>query len=43
MVPVAPRRKRLLSEGDKKLKGLSDSPRADGLRKIDKTYKAMLT
>jgi hypothetical protein len=36
MVPVAPRRKRLLSEGDKKVRGFADNPRADGLSKIDK-------
>jgi hypothetical protein len=43
MVPVAPRRKRLLSEGDKKVSGLADSPRADGLEIIDIRYSAQLT
>jgi hypothetical protein len=43
MVPVAPRRKRLLSEGDKKVSGLADRPRADGLKTIDRRYKAQLT
>jgi hypothetical protein len=43
MVPVAPRRKRLLSEGDKKVSGLADRPRADGLERIDMIYNAQLT
>jgi hypothetical protein len=43
MVPVAPRRKRLLSDGDKKVSGLADRPRADGLEIIDMIYKAQLT
>ena len=43
MVPVAPRRKRLLSDGDKKVSGLADRPRADGLEIIDRRYKAQLT
>jgi len=42
-VPVAPRRKRLLSEGAKKVRGLADSPRVDGLKIIDIRYKAQLT
>jgi hypothetical protein len=43
MVPVAPRRKRLLSEGAKKVSGLADRPRVDGLAIIDMRYKAQLT
>jgi hypothetical protein len=43
MVPVAPRRKRLLSEGDKKVSGLADRPRVDGLEITDIIYKAQLT
>jgi hypothetical protein len=43
MVPVAPRRKRLLSDGDRKVRGFADRPRADGLKIIDRRYKAPLT
>ncbi|MGZ3647678.1 MAG: hypothetical protein ACXU9G_01460 [Syntrophales bacterium] len=43
MVPVAPRRKRLLSEGDRKVSGLADRPRVDGLEIIDRRYRAQLT
>jgi len=43
MVPVAPRKKRLLSEGDKNVSGLADRPRVDGLEIIDIKYKAQLT
>ena len=42
MVPVAPRRKRLLSEGDKKVRGFADRPRAEGLEIIDMMYNAQL-
>jgi hypothetical protein len=43
MVPVAPRRKRLRSEGDRKVSGLADRPRVDGLKIIDRRYRAQLT
>ena len=43
MVPVAPRRKRLLSEGDKNVSGFADRPRVDGLEITDIKYKAQLT
>lgn len=43
IVPVAPRRKRLLSEGAKKVSGLADRPRVDGLKTIDSRYKTPLT
>jgi hypothetical protein len=35
-VPVAPRRKRLLPEGDRKVKGFADKPRDDGFNKMEK-------
>jgi hypothetical protein len=43
MVPVAPRRKRLLSDGDKKFRGFADNPRPDGFKNIDTTKKVILT
>lgn len=43
MVPVAPSRKRLLSDGAKKVRGLADRPRVDGLKIIDSRYKKQLT
>jgi len=37
-VPVAPKRNKLLSEGDKKVSGFKDSPVPLGLNNIDIIY-----
>jgi len=36
MVPVAPRRKRLLPPGDRKVSGFADRPTAEELKRIER-------
>jgi hypothetical protein len=38
MVPVAPRRNKLLSEGDRKVSGFMDRPAPLGLNRMDMIY-----
>jgi len=42
-VPVAPKRNKLVSEGDRKVSGFKDKPVAPGLNNIEMIYMPTLT